>query len=126
MGERIAGVSSDPEAGRGVGGAGKAKNAPLYMVWIKIPLLASVQSSEFNVGRQLGESLWEKRGAHAQEPTLGLALALGAFPWPFWLYPHLEVTCPLPTPELQSSALILASQMAQHFCRKQHLLLHPF
>ena len=53
--------------------------------WIKIPLLASVQTSEFNVGRQSWEShfgISEKRMPRG--PTW-------VWSWPFWLYPHLEV-----------------------------------
>lgn len=92
--------------------------------WNKIPLLASVQTSEFNVGRQSWENHFgrsEKRMPRG--PTC-------VWSWPFWLYPHLEVTFPCPPPpippELQSPALILASQMAQHFTRSNTSLLHPF
>ena len=87
--------------------------------WIKSPLLGFVQTSKFNVGRQSWESHFgrsEKRMPRG--PT---------WVWP-WLYPHLEVTFPLPSlrPELQSPAPKLASQMAQHSARSNTSLLRPF
>lgn len=103
MGERIAGVSSDPEAGRGAGGARKAKNAPLSMVLEQNPLVSIC--SDFRVQcreTELGKSLWEKREAHAQGPNLRLVLALlalstsgGHIPLPPSPHPpRTPVSCP--------------------------------
>ena len=101
------------------------KTAPLSMVLDQNPLVSIC--SDFRVQcreTELGESLWEKREVHAQGPNLGLVLTLLALSTSGGHIPPAPL--PPPPPELQSPALILASQMAQRFARSNTSLLHPF
>lgn len=96
--------------------------------WIKSPLLGFVQTSKFNVGRQSWESHFGRSEKRMPRGPTWVWPWLLEPPLALWLYPHLEVTFPLPSlpPELQSPAPKLASQMAQHSARSNTSLLRPF